>query len=56
MDKQKMISIGEYPAIKRLYDKAVKEGKEVFQYDGCDILTSYAKYLLEYMEMKMRRR
>lgn len=47
----KTILIDEYPAIKKLYEKAVRDGEEVFQYKGQDILTSYAKYLLEYMEM-----
>lgn len=35
---------------KRQYEEAVTEGKEVFQMDGHDILVSYAKYLIEYLE------
>lgn len=35
--------------LKRLYNIALKEGAESFKYEGHEILTSYAKYLIEYL-------
>jgi len=31
------------------YNKAIKNNKSSFVYDGQEILTSYARYLLEYL-------
>lgn len=36
--------------LRKAYDKAVKDGAETFKYKGMDVLTSYAKYVLEYMD------
>ncbi len=36
--------------LKNLYNKAIKENKESFTYNGDEYLTSYAKYLIEYLE------
>lgn len=44
------VNTGNYKAIKKLFDKAVRDGKESFVYDGLELVTAYAKYLLEYME------
>ena len=38
--------------LQKKYDKAVKNNIDVFTYDGAEILTSYAKYLLEYLKME----
>lgn len=35
--------------LQRLYDIAVKEGRESFEYEGHELLTSYAKYLIEFL-------
>ncbi len=35
--------------LQKKYDDAVKNKIDVFTYDGAEILTSYAKYLLEYL-------
>ena len=35
--------------LKRLYSISVKEGKESFTFEGHELLTSYAKYLIEYV-------
>lgn len=35
---------------KKLYDKAVKEKKEVFVFHGADVLVTYAKYVIEYLD------
>ena len=34
---------------KRLYNKAVKEGKDSFIFIGDEYLTTYAKYVIEYL-------
>jgi len=36
--------------LKTLYNKAVKGGKESFMYKGDEYLTSYAKYVIEYLD------
>ena len=37
------------PALKRAYNRAVKDNKEIFIFNGAELLTKYAKYLIEYM-------
>lgn len=49
-DGKNYITSEDLPRLKRLYNKAVKEGKESFMYEGNEILTSYCKYLIEYMD------
>ena len=49
MPKQ-YITLAELPEFKKAYNKAVKSGKEIFKFKEVDIVTSYAKYLIEYME------
>ena len=43
-DRQEVINL------KRAYTMALKSNKEVFQFQGKQILTAYAKYLIEYLE------
>ena len=38
--------------LQKKYDDAVKNKIDVFMYDGAEILTSYAKYLLEYLKIE----
>ena len=38
--------------LQKKYDNAVKDNLYSFTYDGAEILTSYAKYLLEYLKME----
>ena len=38
--------------LQKKYDDAVKNKIDVFMNDGAEILTSYAKYLLEYLKME----
>jgi len=40
----------QYRALKRAYNKAIEENKEQFVFEGSDLLTTYCKYLLEYVE------
>lgn len=39
-------------AFKRRYLKAVADGAEQFSFNGGDFLTSYAKYVCEYLATK----
>jgi hypothetical protein len=39
--------------LKRLYFIALEEKQEVFVYQGQQILTDYAKYLIQYLEMEL---
>jgi hypothetical protein len=41
-----------FKELKRLYFQAVKEGKESFMFEGHEVLTSYAKYLIEYLSSR----
>tara|TARA_R100001086_G_scaffold151525_1_gene80566 strand:+ start:92 stop:289 length:198 start_codon:yes stop_codon:yes gene_type:complete len=41
--------------LQKKYDNAVKNKIDVFMYDGAEILTSYAKYLLEYLKMEQNK-
>lgn len=37
-------------ALKREYDKAVKTGAASFMFQNKEILTTYAKYIIEYLK------
>ena len=44
------------PMLKRFkkeYQKAVSNKSDLFTFDGNEFVTGYAKYLLEYLEMKL---
>lgn len=53
MEERIMFNLEKYDLLKRAHERAVKEGKEMFtvELDGVkrEFLTSYAKYLLEYL-------
>lgn len=40
--------------LRDVYDKAVREKKKSFMFQGNEILVSYAKYLLQYLDMTVR--
>lgn len=44
------VSLDDLPALKGHYHKAVIQNKEQFDFRGVTLLTSYAKYLIEYFE------
>ena len=48
-DGQDFIEASDYAPIKKLYEAAVRDGRDAFVYEGRELVTSYAKYLLEYM-------
>ena len=35
-----------------LYEKAVEDNEDVFMYEGQEILTTYAKYLIEFLKVQ----
>jgi hypothetical protein len=39
--------------LRKHYEQAKKEQKESFMFDGRELLVSYAKYLLEYLDMRL---
>jgi len=39
--------------LRKHYEQAVKEQKISFTFDGHELLVSYAKYLLEYLDMRL---
>ena len=41
---------------RKAYDKAIHDGVAVFMFEGQRVLTDYAKYALEYADMKMKER
>ena len=46
------VTYARFLALKRLYATAVKEGKDEFKWQKQRVLTKYAKFLLQYLEMK----
>jgi len=38
--------------LKRAYTNAVKDKKDIFTFEGAELVTGYAKYLIEYLEME----
>lgn len=41
--------------LKRRYDQAVENGEEQFTFQGHQLLTSYAKYMLEYLADRIKK-
>jgi len=39
-----------YLDLKRQYESAVSEGQEQFVFQGVELLTTFAKYLLEFLD------
>ena len=45
-----------YSKLRKEYDKAVKSDATTFKFGGVELLTSYAKYLLQHMKGLLKRR
>jgi hypothetical protein len=39
---------------KKLYEQAIRDEKEIIIFKGDEYLTSYAKYLIEYLETQLK--
>tara|TARA_S200002703_G_scaffold39372_1_gene34533 strand:+ start:3448 stop:3594 length:147 start_codon:yes stop_codon:yes gene_type:complete len=46
----KMINRQNILEFKKLYNSALNEGKELFIFNGSEVLTDYAKYVIEYFD------
>lgn len=56
MDKpQGTVSLAELPDFKKEYERAAADGSEMFKFKGMDVLTSYAKYMIEHLENEKKR-
>lgn len=42
--------------LKEAYRTAVEAHQDSFWFDGSEVLTSYAKYMIEYLDMQFKRR
>ncbi len=51
MKEEDYIDASEIKHLKVAYEKAKEERREEFTYKGHILLTSYAKYLIEYLEL-----
>lgn len=51
MNQEDYIDGSEIKSLKAAYQKAVDENREMFVYKGHELLTQYAKYLIEYLEL-----
>ena len=52
----KMINLENIDKFKLLYKDAVSKGNEMFVFEGRDVLTSYAKYVIEYFDIILNAR
>ena len=43
------VDLSTFTRLKKEYQNAVDNSKEIFVFDGNELLTSYAKYLIEYL-------
>lgn len=41
-------------SLKSSYNTALKNGKDKFVFEGKELLVSYAKYLIEYLDIKFK--
>ena len=51
-----MINLENIDKFKLLYKDAVSKGNEMFVFEGRDVLTSYAKYVIEYFDIILNAR
>ena len=47
----KMININNLSEFKKSYRNALTNGDDMFVFEGSDVLTSYAKYVIEYFKL-----
>ena len=39
-----------YDEVKKQYGQAISDGKDTFTFEGQEVLTTYAKYVVQYIE------
>lgn len=47
-----MTNLATVKSLRKRYEKAVEDGEKQFIIEGFELLTAYAKYLLEYSKMR----
>lgn len=52
MSAQKFIELEDLPELKKAFTQAWDEGRSQFEFKGAPILVDYARYLIEYLEIK----
>ena len=52
--KSIMFTRAKLEALKEAYQKALGEGVEQFEFEGHPLIVGYAKYLIEYLNLKFR--
>lgn len=48
-----MVTLNNINQFRKSYDLALNEGKQVFIFEGMEVLTVYAKYVIQYFESKI---
>lgn len=56
MDDHVSINEQELKTLKKDYNKAIEDGKQSFTFKGREVLVSYAKYMIEYLEGEFKKR
>lgn len=49
-----MITVNNINQFKEMYNSAVSEGIDIFIFEGSEVLTSYAKYVIEYFDTVLK--
>lgn len=49
-----MITKNNIQEFKKCYNEALKNNQEIFIFEEQEILVTYAKYLIEYLDMKIK--
>ena len=44
----------DYLELKRQYESAVSEGSDQFEFQGVELLTTFAKYLIEFLDKEFK--
>jgi hypothetical protein len=50
-----MWTVGKREALRKAYNEAVEKQLEIFPFEGDELVTDYAKYLLEFLDGNLRR-
>ncbi len=50
MEEELRITLEDLEPLKQKYEEAVEKGEDIFEYRGGQVVTNFAKYLIEYLE------
>jgi len=54
MPKQVEFNAENFKAFRKRYNEAIRDSENSFMFEGNEYLTSYAKYVIEYLEPKFK--